>query len=251
MKNLVLIFLLCCKMSAMAQSDYIKLSQELLYAAKTGDSTRALIEQLYRADEDQLNNQLPDDDKRKAFWLNIYNTFVQTTLAQDQEQYKNLGTFYSKKFIPITGQYISLDKIEHGILRRSRNKLSLGYLGKLFPGAFEKKFRVKHIDYRIHFALNCGAKSCPPIAFYDPNKIDTQLDMATRNYLKNETIVTSDKKSVQLPAIMSWFRADFGGKKGMHRILKKHQLIPDDAKVDISFKKYDWTLELKSFTDLP
>ena len=38
---------------------------------------------------------------------------------------------------------------------------------------------VDVIDFRIHFALNCGAKSCPPIAFYSYDKINDQLDLAT------------------------------------------------------------------------
>jgi hypothetical protein len=46
---------------------------------------------------------------------------------------------------------------------------------------------------------------------------------------------------------MSWFRADFGGKKGMIAILKKHGLIAAEAFPKIRFKKYDWTLELNNY----
>ena len=80
---------------------------------------------------------------------------------------------------------MSLDDIEHGILRRSKIKWSEGYFNKLFPSKFEKENRVNKVDYRIHFALNCGARSCPPIAFYDPEKLDKQLDVATMIYLKS------------------------------------------------------------------
>ncbi len=251
MKRLFFMPFLLCTTLVMAQTDYIKLSQDLLYAAKTGDSTEAFTQQLYKADENELNRQLSDDARRKAFWLNLYNAFVQTELKKDPAQYKSRRTFYGKKFIPVAGHRISLDKVEHGLLRRSRTKWSLGYVGKLFPGAFEKKFRVQHIDSRIHFALNCGAKSCPPIAFYDPGKIDRQLDMATRNYLKNEAEIAADTALVKLPAIMSWFRADFKGKKGMRRLLLQHQIIPANAAdIRIRFKKYNWALELEAYTDL-
>jgi len=46
---------------------------------------------------------------------------------------------------------------------------------------------------------------------------------------------------------MSWFRADFDGKKGMQQILKKHGIIPADADFKIKFKTYDWTLELNNY----
>jgi hypothetical protein len=142
---------------------------------------------------------------------------------------------------------LSLDDIEHGILRHSKIKWSLGHLNKLFPGKFEKKFRVHSVDYRIHFALNCGAKSCPPIAYYAPEKIEAQLELATKNYLRSEVTLDTGKNVAYLPAIMGWFRGDFGGKKGMRSLLKKHG-ISQNVKPVIRFKKYDWNLFLNNYT---
>lgn len=105
----------------------------------------------------------------------------------------------------------------------------------------------KKVDYRIHFALNCGAKSCPPIAYYSPEKLDQQLDIATKNYLSSEADYNKEKDVLYLPAIMGWFRADFGGKKGMREILKSHNIIPEAANPKIKFKDYDWTLELSNY----
>lgn len=162
-------------------------------------------------------------------------------------KYKNRYSFFSLKQIVIAGKQLSLDDIEHGILRRSKIKWGLGYLNKFFPPDFEKKFRVGKLDNRIHFALNCGAKSCPPIAYYDPEKIDRQLELATRNYLKNEAEYDKISNSVSLPKIMSWFRGDFGGKKGIKKILIKYQIIDGNENVNIRFKKYDWTLFLNNY----
>ena len=103
------------------------------------------------------------------------------------------------------------------------------------------------VDYRIHFALNCGAKSCPPIAYYAADKIDNQLDLATKNFLKNEVVYDPNKNVAYLPATMGWFRGDFGGKKGMIRILKLYNIIPVEATPSIHFKKYDWTLFLNNY----
>ncbi|MEO5647891.1 MAG: DUF547 domain-containing protein [Chitinophagaceae bacterium] len=144
---------------------------------------------------------------------------------------------------------LSLDDIEHGILRRSKIKWSLGYLNKFFPGSFERKNRVNKVDYRIHFALNCGAKSCPPIAFYKPDQIDKQLSLATKTYLKGDAIYSGDNNSVGLPALMGWFRHDFGGKKKMKTLLKALEIIPENSDPKIHFNKYDWNLFLANYAE--
>jgi len=228
-------------------TNYIKLSQNFLYAAKTGDSTAAFIDTLKNSDPNILAEQLNNDHKKLAFWLNLYNGFTQVILKKDPDQYKTRGSFFSSKQIYIAGQELSLDLIEHGILRHSKVKWSEGYLGKLFPSGFEKKFRVAKLDYRIHFALNCGAKSCPPIAFYEPEQIDKQLNVAVKTYLKGEVTYSKAANTVEVPALMGWFRHDFGGKKGMLEILINNKIIPEGTKPTIHFKKYDWSLYLNNY----
>ncbi|TWR24752.1 DUF547 domain-containing protein [Mucilaginibacter pallidiroseus] len=228
-------------------TDYIKMSQNFLYAAKTGDSTAAFIDTLKNSDPNILAEQLDNDHKKLAFWLNLYNGFTQVILKKDPDQYKTRGSFFSSKQIYIAGQELSLDLIEHGILRHSKVKWSEGYLGKLFPSGFEKKFRVAKLDYRIHFALNCGAKSCPPIAFYEPEQIDKQLNVAVKTYLKGEVTYSKSANTVEVPALMGWFRHDFGGKKGMLEILINNKIIPEGTKPRIHFKKYDWSLYLNNY----
>lgn len=66
----------------------------------------------------------------------------------------------------------------------------------------EKEQRVDKAGYRIHFALNCGAKSCPPIAFYKPRQMDRQLEMATKPYLEGEAEYNEGENTVALLAIM-------------------------------------------------
>jgi hypothetical protein len=228
-------------------TDYIKLSQNFLYAAKTGDSTTAFIDTFKNADQNILAAQLNNDHKKLAFWLNLYNGFTQVILKKDPDQYKTRGSFFSSKQIQVAGQELSLDLIEHGILRHSKVEWAEGYLGKLFPSGFEKKFRVGKLDYRIHFALNCGAKSCPPIAFYEPEQLDKQLNVAVKTYLKGEVTYHKAQNTVEVPALMGWFRHDFGGKKGMLDILIKNKIIPEGAKPTIHFKKYDWSLYLNNY----
>lgn len=231
--------------AAMTDTNYVSVSQQLLYAVRTGDSCDAFIKLLEDADEKILREQLQSEAAKKAFWLNVYNAFVQKLLSENSEKYKNRHAFFSDKQILIAHHKLSLDDIEHGMLRRSKIKWSLGYLNKPFAGKFEKAFRVDTLDNRIHFALNCGAKSCPPIAYYDPAKIDMQLRLATANYLKNETEYDTTVNIIYLPKIMDWFRGDFGGKKGMKKMLNEYGVIKND--VTIRFKKYDWTLFLNNY----
>ena len=243
----VYFLLLCISVIAQPKTDYIKLSQELLYAAKTDEPTDSVQKIMEVIEAKELMTRLKTDADRKSFWLNIYNAFTQIRLKQNHGSYGKRSQFFNEKFIVIAGKHISLDIIEHGILRRSKAKLSFGYFNKIFKSGFEKQFRVEMPDYRIHFALNCGAKSCPPIAFYKPEKIEQELDLATKVFLKNEVKFDIGQNTVQVPVIMSWFRADFGGKKGILKILHKQGLIPATIYPAIRWKKYDWTISPNAF----
>lgn len=239
--------LLTAKTTVNLETDPVKISQNFLYAARTGDSTSSYQNDLKNLDEHNLSNVLNTDAKKIAFWLNIYNGFTQVILSKNPDKYKTRGAFFSSKQIEIAGYLLSLDLIEHGILRRSKVKWAEGYLNKWFPSDFEKKLRVKELDYRIHFALNCGAKSCPPIAFYEPKKLNEQLNVAVRTYLKDECEYDTLNHTVKVPALMGWFRGDFGGKSGIRRVLAKNEIIPKGSEPKIKFKTYDWTLYLNNY----
>ena len=230
-----------------SQNKLVQLSQEFMYAAKTGEETAGFIMQLQQLSMDNLQSTIKTDDEKKAFWINLYNAYTQVALKKNPEQYKKRGKFFGSKQIEIAGKQFSLDDIEHGILRRSKIKWSLGHLNKLFPGKTEKALRVDKLDYRLHFALNCGAKSCPPIAFYKPENINQQLDLATKAYLQGEAEYDEATNTVKLPTLMSWFRRDFGGKKKMIALLQQLSIVPADTKPKIKFKTYDWTLYLQNY----
>jgi thiol-disulfide isomerase/thioredoxin len=227
----------------------VQLSQQFMYAAKTGDSTNSFVTQLAGINYNELLTQLQSDDEKKAFWINLYNAYTQFFLKQNPNAYKKRSKFFGAKQITIAGNQFSLDKIEHGILRRSKIKWSLGYLSKWFPGSTEKQLRVNALDYRLHFALNCGAKSCPPIAFYSPENINPQLNLAATAYLKSEVAYDNAANIIQLPTILSWFRRDFGGKKKIIQLLKEKNILPETVYPKIKFKKYDWTLYTNNYSN--
>ena len=225
----------------------IDISQQLLLAAKTKEPTDSLLAVVKSISGNQLQAELINDDYKKAFWINLYNAYTQVLLSKNSDKYKNRSSFFGDEMIEIAGEKLSLDVIEHGLLRRSKVKWSLGYINKFFPSTFEKENRVKSVDYRIHFALNCGAKSCPPIAFYQPAQINKQLDLATRAYLNGDAEYDEAKNQISLPAIMGWFRGDFGGKKKMVALLKNLEIVPADKNPKVNFSKYDWNLFLENY----
>ncbi len=231
--------------------DALELSKSLLEAARYQRSAEDIEKRLAEISLDDLANQLDNDNKRKAFWMNVYNAQVQLILTKNPQLFDDRSAFFSTPRITIASQELSFDNIEHGIIRGSRAKLALGLLPKLFVSKYEKKLRVRQRDGRIHFALNCGAKSCPPVAIYDASRIDEQLDKSSSAYLNETSSYKVDENKVYVTSLFSWFRGDFGGIKGVkNNFLKKYNVIPLGSNPSVSFSTYDWTLYLGNYIDL-
>lgn len=229
--------------SAVPDTTLLKLSEDLLYQVKTEEPTHELELRLAEIDMQYLIAGLNKDDAIKAFWINMYNAWYQILAVREKQKKPEI---FTGKLIYIAGKKFSLDDIEHGILRKYRWKYSMGYLPKFFPGKLIKQLAVSKIDYRIHFALNCGAKSCPPIAFYTYSNINTQLDLAAKSFLGSETEIDDANKVIKVTKIMDWFRGDFNGKKGIRKIIK--QVLQKDVNdYAIKFKIYNWDAALHNF----
>jgi len=226
---------------------YEALSVELLKAVKAGRPTEEIQDKLNQATVDDLAAELDTDAEKKAFWMNIYNSYIIILLRDNPGLFDDRSDFFSSDWVPIAGHKISFDDIEHGYIRRSKVKLGLGLIGNPFPGELEKKFRVDKVDPRIHFALNCGAKSCPPVRVYHAAKIDEQLDKAAAQYLEKTTQIKEEGEKVIVTVLMSWFRGDFDGKEGSIEMLKRYDVIPEGADPSIDYSDYDWTLDLTNF----
>ena len=253
MKILVLLTAFMCLNSSMAQeqTDYIECSRELLFNIKNGEPIETQIDVLSTSSLEELTSQLKSDTQKKAFWINVYNAYVQKILMEQPDLFKpeNRSQFFSEPRIKIAGKLLSFDDIEHGIIRKSRIKWSLGYLKKWFNPNWERKLRVDEVDWRIHFALNCGAISCPPIAIYSADQLDEELNIMATAYLKEHSTYDEATQTVKTTALMSWFRGDFGGKSGAKKILQSYGITPEVAET-IEFKSYDWTLSLGNYRTL-
>jgi hypothetical protein len=221
----------------------LKLSEKLLYAVKTESVTDSMEKDLASLKMDNVITGLSNDAARKTFWINVYNSYYQVLSTREK---KTNPAIFKEKLIPVAGHSFSLDDIEHGILRKYRCKYSMGYLPQFFPSKLIKRLAVSRIDYRIHFTLNCGAKSCPPIAFYPYEKLELQLEVATRSFLRTETDIDTIKKVVSTSKILQWFKGDFGGSKGIRSLLSK-VLNRDFSGYLLRFKEYDWTKNLRNY----
>ena len=72
-------------------------------------------------------------------------------------------------------------------------------------------------------------------------------EVATKAYLTGESNYNATENKLYLPAIMGWFRRDFGGKKKMINMVKALNIVPEKANPSIEFKPYDWTLYLENY----
>ena len=251
-----LLVFLACKNKVDAQEpknrniDFNELSVEFLEQVKNDGDTKKIRKTLANTTLKELGNSLDTNDKRLAFWVNVYNAYILFILKEDPDLYNDRGNFFKNEQIPIAGETVSFAKIEHGIIRKSQWEYGLGKIRKWFPNKFERKLRVDKRDYRVHFALNCGAKDCPPVAIYEWEKLDEQFEKGSKKYLEKTTDYNAEKGEVAVTSLFSWFRGDFGNKSGVKKILKKNGLIPTTKDIEITYKSYDWTLDLDNFIDL-
>jgi len=234
---------------AQKQVNPFEISKNFYDAVKEGRNAEKYAQQLADLSPEVLKKTLQTDTQKKSFWLNVYNTYVQYLLKDDPDIYKDRSAFFEDNRFVIVGEETSLDVLEHGLLRNSRIKVLLGYAQNPFASGFEKDFRVDEIDWRIHFALNCGAKSCPPVTYYTVDNLDKQLENSAKEYLKKEVEYKEKEKKVYVPALMSWFRADFGGKNGVIEILKNYELIPSSKDPDVEFLDYNWELDVDNYSN--
>ncbi|SFR44652.1 DUF547 domain-containing protein [Halogeometricum limi] len=229
--------------------DPASLSARYLLAVRTGDGAAATDarERLSAIDPATLSRCLPDDAHRTAFWLNVYNAVVQERLTERPEAFDRRTRFFRRDQVPVAGRLLSLDDVEHGILRRSMLSWGLGDLPRPFPDGFERANRVDERDFRVHFALNCGAASCPPIAVYGPETIDRDLDWATEGYLRSAVDYDAGAGVARVPRLFLWYRGDFGGGAGIREILRRYDRVPEDASPKLRYHGYDWSLSLGEY----
>lgn len=248
MKFLLLTIFLTFTLNSFSQShDVLELSKDMLLKVKTHQSIDSALNILAELDVNTLQKILNSDENKKTFFINLYNALVQHELRKNPSLFEDRNQLFTKTIITLAHQKLSLDDIEHGLLRKSQVKWGFGYIKRWFPENFQKELRVKNKDYRIHFALNCGAGSCPAIAFYEETLINADLNEAEAYFVESQSKFESSKNSVTVSMIFKWFIGDFGGKKGIYELLEKHKIIPKGEKPKIVYAPYNWNLLLEQY----
>ncbi|MFB6150685.1 MAG: DUF547 domain-containing protein [Haloarculaceae archaeon] len=228
-------------------------AERLLVACRRGDSPDPYEAALAAADEAWLRPLRESHTAALAFWLNCYNAGTQLLLERRPDRYESRLRslrFFRAPAVTVAGTDLSLDRIENGILRGGRSKLGFGYLPKLLVTSFERRYGLPDCDPRVHFALNCGAASCPAIRVYDPGRVDEQLDAATRAYLDTTVAYDPGADVARLPRVFRWFPGDFGGPGGGVRgFLREYDALPDDAEPTLRYRSWDWTRRAGKFVE--
>jgi hypothetical protein len=227
-----------------ATTDPTAAARDLLDAARAKEGVDAALAALAGLDEEPLAPLREDRRTALAFWLNVYNAATQVLLARAPERYESafrVVRFFGADVVTVGNEALSLDDIEHGILRGSRAKYGAGYLPRL-ADAFERRYRLATPDPRVHFALNCGAASCPAVRYYEASKVDDQLDLAAETYLQGQVEYDADAETARLPRVFLWYHGDFDDPIGL---CKRYGALPADAAPTVRYRSWDWTQERK------
>jgi len=201
-------------------------------------------------------SQLPStEDGRLAFWLNLYNAIVVHANAVIGAPVHREGrtAFYagnSGVAYKVAGFKLSLDDIEHAIVRGS----PAGDPRAFAPTDPRASLILprKFFDARIHFALNCGAKSCPPIKIYDSENLQRALALAAGAFCESTVLVDELRKTVTLSKLFEWYRVDFGDTdeevlgrvlgflEGTEAAAALERLLRHGTDIRVEYSEYDW-----------
>ena len=167
-----------------------------------------------------------------AFYVNAYNAWTIKLILSAYpgiESIKDLGNIFKspwgKKIVRLNGRVLTLDDIEHGILR------------------------VQFKDPRVHFAINCASKSCPPLLSepYRGSTLNRQLDDATRSFINDPKSNYLKDSRLYVSRIFKWYSEDFNDDV-IGFFLKyaegdfKKELEAKKDQLKIVYLDYDWSL---------
>lgn len=160
-------------------------------------------------------------DEKLAYWINAYNAFT-VKLIVDNYPVKSIrdlhdGNPWDVKWIKLGRQTYSLNQIEHDIIR------------------------PRYDEPRIHFAVNCAAKSCPPLLnrAWTADNLEQQLEQQTQAFINNEAYNTISAKSLELSQIFNWYGEDFDNVKAF---VNRYTTTDVKNGAKVSFREYNWAL---------
>lgn len=196
---------------------------------------------------------LKTDKEKLAFWMNAYNVLMLHNVMEAPEVDNILAGNNADRFfkspLQVANMTLTLDDIEHGILRKQ--------------SGFEhtEALQMEKLDPRIHVGLNCAAISCPRLRqqAFTIETLDAELDTAMREYVNSTAHFRKDGDTLVLSSLLDWFGADFDTLKPAGTYLSEYldparpdaeafQSLFSDRSIDaikaqpnVTFA-YDWTV---------
>lgn len=167
-------------------------------------------------------------EERKAFLINAYNAWVLKGIL-DKYPIKSVRDiapvfgFFTQNRIIISGEKVSLNHLEKQLIF--------------------KQFK----DPRLHFVINCGSVSCPPLQkeVFTALEIERQLNRATQLFLNDsqEAVqIDSAQKKILVSALFDWYAEDFKAAGGVEKFINSFRSNPLPNGSKISFIRYNWQL---------
>lgn len=169
-----------------------------------------------------------DRNTSKAFYLNAYNILVIKNVVDHYPIAKptDVPGFFDQITFKVAGAATTLSDLEN------------------------KKIRGVYKDPRVHFALVCAAKSCPPIAnfAFSGANVEDKLNVLTKAALNSPNFIKVDNpaRKAHLSQIMDWYKDDFiAHSKGVVLYINKYRTNPIPDNFTIDYYPYNWDLNEK------
>ena len=114
--------------------------------------------------------------------------------------------------------------------------------------------RIGEPDCRLHFALNCGAKSCPPMKTFTADGLEEELRIVSQAFCEDSDNceINVKKRTLYLNKILGWYRVDFcaSDKELPAKIVEYlrgekratlQKLLDEGKPIRVAYKTYDWS----------
>lgn len=158
-----------------------------------------LLTEMATADDRDFENV--HDDVKKACFFNLYNLMIfhaKLAIGHPNDLIHRTKFFDTAAYI-IAGKRLSSIELEHGVLRRT-----------IRSDDDRAALRLREKDPRMHFILNCGAQSCPPLVPINPEEdVNLQLQNATFSFIEKNVDADIHGQRVTISRLWKWFRKDF------------------------------------------
>ncbi len=194
-------------------------------------------------------SDLESPDEALAYWLNAYNAWalyaVAAKVAEDPGyDVESDGWFlFSSKFILVDGYVLTLNDLEHGVLRGfAEQPYADDALAAQAAVWRSQLWGDGPPDGRLHMGLNCASASCPelPPGAFQGGRVWDQLDAQATVFLDS---AEKGAGPSGVSTLFSWFATDFTDSFGSVESFVSTYRTGGDADVDYAtFLAYDWSL---------